>query len=174
MRPGPAVALWRGRAGNNTGAGIAAAQAGAVPALNETIRKVVGFMRHISRSALVALVAVVAMSAVAVASASASEFVVSKAPGTLKTEGLIGGVNEFAVSNDFSKANEWECKKVTAEGKITALTFKTFVEKAKFSNCEFTEGDFDNPATVSEVEFEVSAEGWASLLKQSRIHGVLW
>jgi hypothetical protein len=72
-------AFWRGgpaplgRAGSKTGVEAAASPVGeVVSVLNETTRKVVYYMRFISRSAVGALTAVVAMSAIAAVSAMAT------------------------------------------------------------------------------------------------------
>jgi hypothetical protein len=87
--------------------------------------------------------------AVSAESASAHEFVASK-QGTTKDHGI--GTQTFLGV---------ECTSETSKGKVHAGSSKTIVEKVKYSGCP-TFGLNGEP--ISEVEYEVSAEGSLSIL----------
>lgn len=111
-----------------------------------------------SRFRLIAasLMAMFALSAVSVASASAHEFFASAA-GTVKDT---GGTQTFKTSNGTVK-----CTGETSEGTVPAGSSQTTVEKTKYSGCTGPIGK----AEVSEGEVEISAEGWATILKAQTV-----
>lgn len=113
---------------------------------------------QMSRFRLIAasFIAVLAMSAVSVASASAHEFYASIA-GTIKNT---GGTQTFKTSSGTVK-----CTGETSEGTVPAGFSKTTVEKTKYTGCTGPIGK----AEVSEGEVEISAEGFANILKAQTV-----
>lgn len=100
-----------------------------------------------------ALVAALAFVALAVGSASAHEFVASKA-GTTKDKQL--NVQKFKTN-----AGVFECKKETSEGSVTSGSQKVTIEKIKYTECTA----FGFGVNASEAEFEFSAEGTVTIKK---------
>jgi hypothetical protein len=98
-----------------------------------------------------------AFSAVGVASASAHEFVASKA-GTVKVP---------QVTNHKFKTNAGaiECMSTVGEGTAVAGSQKTNTEKVKYSECTA----FGFEAVISEAELQFSAEEWVSILNKVTI-----
>jgi hypothetical protein len=104
-----------------------------------------------------AILAALAFGVVGVGSASAHEFVASKA-GTVK--GLQVNNHKFRTN-----AGTVECTLETSEGTAVAGSQKTNKEKVKYSGCTA----FGFEANISEAEFEFSAEEWVSVLKKITI-----
>jgi len=100
-----------------------------------------------------ALVAALALGALAAGSASAHEFVASKA-GTTKDKQL--NVQKFKTN-----AGVFECKKEASEGSVTAGSQKVTIEKLKYTECTA----FGFVVNVSEAEFEFNAEGTVAIKK---------
>ena len=100
-----------------------------------------------------ALVGVLALLALAAGSASAHEFVASKA-GTTKDKQL--NVQKFKTSGGL-----FECKKESSEGSVTAGSQKVTIEKVKYTECTA----FGFAVVVSEAEFEFNAEGTVTFKK---------
>ena len=100
-----------------------------------------------------ALVAALALGALAAGSASAHEFVASKA-GTTKDKQLT--VQKFKTS-----AGVFECKKESSEGSVVSGSQKTTTEKIKYTECTA----FGFGVKVSEAEFEFNAEGTVTIKK---------
>jgi hypothetical protein len=108
-----------------------------------------------SKAVWLALAAVLALSAVAVASASAHEFVASK-------EGTLKGTNNSEIHKFTTAAGTVECLKATGSGKVKGLKFKTQKVKVAYGECTTSSGTIS--ATVSEAEFEFNAEGTVTVL----------
>jgi hypothetical protein len=100
------------------------------------------------------LAAAFAFSAVSVESASAHEFVASKA-GTVK--GTQVGGQKFKTNS-----GTIECAKAATEGTAVAGSQKGSKQKIKYSGCTA----FGFEAVISEAEFEFSAEEWVSFLNK--------
>lgn len=98
------------------------------------------------------LIAAFALGAVGVASASAHEFVASKAGAVKGTQ--VGG-QKFKTSS-----GTIECAKETVEATAVVGSQKTSKQKIKFSGCTA----FGFEAVISTAEFEFSAEEWVSIL----------
>lgn len=103
------------------------------------------------------VLAALAFGVVGVTSASAHEFVASKA----------GTVNGSQVHNHKFKTNGGtvECMNETSEGTAVAGSQKTNTEKVKYSECTA----FGFGAIISEAELQFSAEEWVSVLKKITI-----
>jgi hypothetical protein len=100
-----------------------------------------------------ALVAALALGVLGAGSASAHEFVASKA-GATKDKQL--NAQKFKTS-----AGLFECKKESSEGSVTAGSQKTTIEKIKYTECTA----FGFVVNVSEAEYEFSAEGTVAIKK---------
>jgi hypothetical protein len=100
-----------------------------------------------------ACVVAFACSAVAVASASASEFVFSKT-GTLKGERVTSDVFQNAGGN-------WECGKNKSSGSATVLKSATQVVTVQYEKCTF----FGIGLKASPAEYELNANGTVKILK---------
>jgi hypothetical protein len=99
------------------------------------------------------LIAVIALVALSATSASAHEFVASKA-GTVKGKQVT--VQKFETSSGI-----FECKKDTAEGSVVSGSQGTVIVKVQFLECAY----FGFGMEASVAEFELSAEGTATLKK---------
>jgi hypothetical protein len=100
-----------------------------------------------------ALVVALVFGALAAGSASAHEFVASKA-GTTKDKQL--NTQKFKTS-----AGLFECKKESSEGSVVAGSQKTTTEKIKYTECTA----FGFAVEVSEAEYEFNAEGTVTIKK---------
>jgi hypothetical protein len=100
-----------------------------------------------------ALVVAFVLGALAAGSASAHEFVASKA-GTTKGKQLT--VQKFQTSSGI-----FECKKETSEGTVVAGSQKIAIETFKYTEC----AAFGFGVNVSETEFEFNAEGTVAIKK---------
>ena len=116
-------------------------------------------MRRI-KTAAVACVTVLALTAVSAASASAHEFVASKT-GTTKDKQL--NTQKFKTNG-----GTVECKEETSEGTVTELKSKTSIEKIKYSGCKA----FGFSVTVGEAEDEFNAEGTVTILKKQVVKAI--
>jgi hypothetical protein len=103
------------------------------------------------------LVAALAVSSVSTVAASAHEFVASKA----------GTVKDKQVNNHKFRTNAGtvECGSEASEGTAVAGSQKTNKEKVKYAEC----AAFGFEATISEAEYEFSAEEWVSVLNKVTI-----
>jgi hypothetical protein len=108
-------------------------------------------MKRITISGL-AILAVLALGVVGVASASAHEFISKPVKG--KVEGVQKGSHVFTLN-----AGKVSCSKVSATGEVMAEISKVTRETLKYSSC-FA---FGFEAKVSDVKFEFNAEGTAKL-----------
>jgi hypothetical protein len=108
-------------------------------------------MNRITISGL-AILAVLALGVVAVASASAHEFISKPVKG--KIEGVQKGNHVFNLN-----AGKITCTKLTATGEVMAEISKVTKENIKYSGCLA----FGFDAKVSEVKFEFNAEGTVRL-----------
>jgi hypothetical protein len=113
-------------------------------------------MRSKLTTAAVTLVAVFAFSAVAVASASAHEFIASK------TGTFTGKTNHTITFGTPTGLGECTSPKSSVTGKITALKSKAIIETVQPQGCEY----WPYVVTFSPGEFEITAEGKARLLKK--------
>jgi hypothetical protein len=95
------------------------------------------------------IVALLALSALAAASASAHEFIASK-KGTATDVGT-----NTQVFKDEPKAVAVECKKTESTEKITSTKTKTQKASVKYTECTA----FGFPATISEAKYLFNAEG---------------
>jgi hypothetical protein len=111
-------------------------------------------MRFITKSACLALIAACSLSAVAVASASASEFTFSKT-GALKGETV--GAQSFTTA-----AGKFECKKAAVSGAVTGLKSATQKATVQYGGCSF----FGEALKFSPAEYEYNTNGTVKLLKE--------
>lgn len=100
-----------------------------------------------------ALVAALAFGALVAASASAHEFVASKAGAT---KGKQVTVQLFQTNGGI-----FECKKETSEGTVVSGSQKIAIQKFKYTEC----AAFGFGVNVSETEFEFNAEGTVAIKK---------
>lgn len=108
-----------------------------------------------------ALVAALALGALAAGSASAHEFVASKAG---NTKGKQLTVQKFQTNGGI-----FECKKETSEGAVVSGSQKTATLKFKYTEC----AAFGFGVNVSEAEFEFNAEGTVAIKKLVTMEVVL-
>jgi hypothetical protein len=120
--------------------------------LNETTRKAVNYMRFITKSACLALIAACSLSAVAVASASASEFTFSKA-GTLKGAST---TTQALTTAD----GRLECKDAVS-GSVSGTGSTTLKVTVQYESC----AAFGLEMKFSPAEYEYNANGAVTLLK---------
>lgn len=99
-----------------------------------------------------AILAVLALGVVGVASASAHEFIAKPVKG--KVEGVQKGSHVFNLN-----AGKVACTKVTSTGEVMAEISKVTKENIKYSGCLA----FGFEAKVSEVKFEFNADGTVKL-----------
>lgn len=121
-------------------------------------------------SVLAALTAALLMSAVGVASASATEFEASKETGTIESHGGVYSSSTktykteeqvFSVEYETKKSMTVECSKVTDKGSVTKAKAETQIVTAKYTGCEVA----GTGAKEIEAEYEFNAGGTVTVKK---------